>query len=272
MTNEHSMDELQEFKAKAEEIVREARSIIISGLSREVSYKLKADGSFVTDVDLAVEDLIRTRLQVAFPDHDVLGEEGPRTSGTSDYLWVIDPVDGTYSFRHRIPLFGTLLALNYRDRSIVGVIDLPALDRTYVAASGLGSRCNGRDLRLKDLSSEKAVRHEVIATGERKQFVKAEKSTEFDNLMRSHGSVRTYCDCFGHAMAIEGCVGAMVDYNIHIWDVAATEVLIQEVGGKFVRVRVDATGSVADARYDVVFGKPKVVDWALRVLGAETNI
>jgi fructose-1,6-bisphosphatase/inositol monophosphatase family enzyme len=116
------------------------------------------------------------------------------------------------------------------------------------------------------------VHHEVIAVGERKQFVKAKRTTGFDNLMRSHGSVRTYCDCFGHSLAIEGCVGAMVDYNLRIWDIAATEVLIQEVGGTFVRVKTSTTGNGVDLRYDVVFGKPMVVKWALRVLGAEADI
>jgi histidinol-phosphatase len=269
--NQQSDHELQKFKHTAEDIVRDTRSIIKTGVAQGFSYHLKPDGTFVTDIDLAVEDLIRSRLRAAFPDHGILGEERPETFAESDYRWIIDPVDGTRSFRHRIPLFGTLLALRHRDHSIVGVIDLPALDRTYIAASGLGARCNGQQIQLKDVASEDAIDFEVIAVGEREQFVKRGKAAAFDSLMRSHASVRTYCDCFGHALAIEGCVGAMVDYNLRIWDVAATEVLIQEVGGKYVRVNVNARRDTADARYDVVFGKPTVVEWVLKALRAEAD-
>lgn len=269
--NQQSDHELRKFKQTAEDIVRDTRSIILTGIAQGFSYHLKPDGSFVTDIDLAVEDLIRSRLRAAFPDHGILGEERPEIFAESDYRWIIDPVDGTRSLRHRIPLFGTLLALRHGGRSIVGVIDLPALDKTYVAASGLGAHCNGQQIQLEDVASKDAIDFEVIAVGEREQFVQREKAAAFDSLMSSHSSVRTYCDCFGHALAIEGCVGAMVDYNLRIWDVAATEILIQEVGGKYVRVNAKAPRDTAEARYDVVFGKPTVVEWLLSALGAEAD-
>ena len=93
---------------------------------------LKPDNSFLTDVDLAVEDLIRSRLQTAFPDHGILGEERPETTTETAYQWVIDPVDGTHSLTHGIPLCGTLLALRHGEKTIVGLIDLPGLEKTYV--------------------------------------------------------------------------------------------------------------------------------------------
>jgi fructose-1,6-bisphosphatase/inositol monophosphatase family enzyme len=266
------LEDLQKFRTAAEEIAREARTLIRSRLSRGFVHKLKPDGSVVTDIDTAVEDLVRSRIASAFPEHRIVGEEQGGDASGSDYVWVIDPIDGTHSLRHGVPLFGTLLALRIRGRSILGLIDLPLMDKTYVAVAGHGARCNEQEVHLDDVSSEDSIQHEIIGIGERKQFVEAGKVAVFDTLMRSHGSVRTYCDCFGHALAVEGCLGAMVDYNLRIWDVAATELIIREVGGMFVRVSVEPTGDLQDGRYDVVFGKPTVVKWILKVIGTKTDI
>jgi len=247
----------------AESIVRETRPIVEAATARGLSPRLKADGSFVTEVDFAIEDLIRSRLHAAFPDHGIVGEERAARASECGYEWTVDPIDGTHSLKHGIPLYGTVLALMHDGKPIVGAIGLHGVDRIYVAASGLGARCNGRSLRRINVESEVAIEHEIIAVGERKQFLKCGQSGVFDRLMRAHSSVRTYCDCFGHALAIEGAVGAMVDYNLRIWDVAATAVLIGEVGGRYVRIN-DAGGE----RHDVVFGKPAVVEWVLKVVDA----
>jgi fructose-1,6-bisphosphatase/inositol monophosphatase family enzyme len=250
----------------AESIVRETRPIVAAAQSRGLSARLKNDGSFVTDVDFAIEDLIRSRLGTAFPDHGIVGEERAARASDSGYEWTIDPIDGTHSLKHGVPLFGTVLALTHRGKPIVGAIGLQGMDRTYVAASGLGARCNGRPLRWTNVESDVAVEHEIIAVGERRQFLRCGQSAVFDRLMQAHPSVRTYCDCFGHALAIEGAVGAMVDYNLRIWDVAATAVLIEEVGGRYVRLNAGEHHDAGGDRYDVVFGKPAVVEWALKVI------
>ena len=265
--SEPSRDDLLRFRDVAEAIVRETRSVVLAALAREVPHRLKADGTFVTDVDLQVEDLVRSRLGAQFPEHGILGEERAETAGASGYLWVVDPIDGTHSLKHRIPLFGTILALRRNGRSILGVIDLPMLDRTYVGLEGLGAYRNGERVRSTDVPEPEAVEREVIATGERRQFVAAGKVDAFDRLMRAHGSVRTYCDCFGHALAIEGSVGAMVDYNLRLWDVAATEVLIREAGGVIEHVARRGSSSPGEEMHDVVFGKPGVVAWVRRALG-----
>ena len=270
-TSHPSTHELRQFSEVAERIVRESRSLIVSLESEAIQYRIKKDGSFVTEIDLAIEDLIRSRLHSAFPDHGIVGEERSDTVSESGYQWIIDPIDGTHSFKQGIPLYGTLLALRYNREPLVGVIALPALDRIYVAASGLGAYRNGQQLHLENMVPN-AMEDEIIAVGERRHFLKCGQSSIFDNLMRIKSSVRTYSDCFGHALAIEGCVGAMVDYNLCIWDIAATEVLIREVGGLLVRVNADESTDNSDTRYNVVFGKPKVVKWILDNIGVEVNI
>jgi histidinol-phosphatase len=156
----------------------------------------------------------------------------------------------------------------------LGLIDLPLLGKLYTGGAGLGVWCNERPLRITEKTedsegTEKAreakIAEEIISVGGRGQYVSSGVPNVFDDLMRLHPNVRTYGDCFGHGLAIEGAIGAMADFDLRIWDVAATQALIPEAGGKFFCWRMRGA-TVQDARYDVIFGKPHVVDWITRTL------
>ena len=223
------------------------------------SIGVKKDLSYVTDADLAAERTLRAAIAETFPDHGVLGEEFPPVNPGADFQWILDPIDGTLSFSRGIPLFGVILALHHRGRPVVGIIDHPALGQCFYAAEGLGAFCNGRRVRVDDAGRNWPVEGEIVATGDRAHFIKAGKQRAFDRLMRLHPQVRSYADCFGHTLAVRGAVGAMVDFGVRIWDISATELLIREAGGKYVRVqKLDRPDG---ALYGIIFGKPKVVDW-----------
>jgi fructose-1,6-bisphosphatase/inositol monophosphatase family enzyme/GNAT superfamily N-acetyltransferase len=266
---EPTEDSLRLLLDRALDISRGARRLILDRLDRGFAYELKSDGSFVSEVDLEVEQYVRDNLERDLPGHGILGEEMGSLASSSDFEWMIDPIDGTHSLRHRIPLFGSMLALQFKNEPVIGVLDLPLLDRCYYAVRGLGSFCNGRSIELGGAGKETVIEEEILAVGERRQFVKAGKVELFDQLMVSHPSVRTYCDCFGHALAIEGAVGAMVDVHLGGWDIAATRVLVSEAGGKFVMLEIREGGD--RRRFDVVFGKPEVVTWLVETLGLDAG-
>ena len=260
--------ELREMLSEARAIVRQTRALIEAALGQGFTHRSKADGSFVTDVDIAVEEKARALLAARFPDHGVVGEELPETGNARALTWVIDPIDGTKSFRHGVPLYGTLLALLHDEEPILGIIDLPGLDKTYSAARGLGTRCNGRMVVLKDLPGNEALEKEIIGIGDRHQFVSAGRSGVFDALMRAHPGVRTYTDCFGHSLALDGSVGAMVDFDLRLWDVVASKVLMAEAGGRY--LSFERTGNEPPVRrFDVILGKPRVVDWIIDCIAVD---
>lgn len=269
MNSAPAAPELRGMLSEACAIVRETRSLIEAALEKGFTHRSKADGSFVTDVDIAVEEKARTLLASRFPAHRIIGEELPEGGGGHELTWVIDPIDGTRSFRHGVPLYGTLLALLHGGDPILGIIDLPGLDRSYSAARGLGARCNGRAVTLEDLPGDGALEKEIIGIGDRQQFVSAGRPDVFDALMQAHPAVRTYTDCFGHALALQGAVGAMVDFDLRLWDTMASKVLMEEAGGRYVCFQ--RTGEeLRDSRFDVILGKPRVVDWILdRVQGRD---
>jgi fructose-1,6-bisphosphatase/inositol monophosphatase family enzyme len=257
--------ELEEMLTEALGIVREARKIIENSLKTGFTHRFKTDGSFVTDVDIAVEEKVRGLLASRFPSHCVIGEELPQAGSTHALTWVVDPIDGTRSFRHGIPLYGTLLSLLHGEDPILGIIDLPGLDKTYSAAKGLGARCNEQVVVVEDLPGDEMLENEIIGIGDRQQFVNAGRTKVFDTLMRMHPAVRTYADCFGHALAIQGSVGAMVDFDLRLWDTMASQVLMEEAGGRYVCFQRPGR-QLRDNRFDVILGKPRVVDWILKCI------
>lgn len=225
-------------------------------VARGFRVRLKSDASFVTDVDLTVERTLRRTIARTFPDHGILGEEFPPTRGRAPLQWILDPIDGTTSLTHGIPFYGTIIALHHEGIPLVGVIDLPALGRRYSAAVGLGAWCNGRRLRVRDVPA-RAIDKEIVSAGDRDRFVQCRAGAAFDRLMREHPTVRGYVDCIAHCFAAEGSVGAVVDYGVKLWDIAATQVLIEEAGGRYVLGYQSRTRD--PAVYGIICGKRAVV-------------
>src|SRR5438105_8033960 len=104
----------------------------------------KSDNTPVTCADREAEQLIRDVITRQFPTHSILGEEHGTLDGNPDYKWIIDPIDGTKSFIHGVPMYGVLIGVEVRGRPSVGVIYLPALDEMLAAADSLGCTHNAR--------------------------------------------------------------------------------------------------------------------------------
>lgn len=222
----------------------------------------KCDGSPVTQADQEGEALIRTHLltKAGIGPLDILGEEeGYQGTGTR-WQWVVDPIDGTRSFIHGIPLFGTLIALVDTQETfpILGVIHLPMLGLTYAAARGQGTTRQGKVLHLpEDVPIEKAI----IGVGDFAQFSSVQREADYHQLLRMSGYVRGYTDCFGHGLVISGALGAMVDPALNPWDILATQVLIEEAGGAAILRPSKVSGKV-----DAVFGTRLLVHHLAREL------
>lgn len=251
-----TLAERRRYYRAALRFARLSRTVIRRRVARGFRTRLKSDASFVTDVDLAVERALRGAIGRAFPAHGIIGEELPAVHPDADYQWILDPIDGTTSLTHGIPFYGTIIGLQHRGRPLVGVIDMPALDRCYSAGRGLGAWCDGRRLRVRDVTRG-AISREVISAGDRARFVQCGAGRRFDRLMREHALVRGYIDCIAHVFAAEGWIGAFVDYGLKLWDVAATQLLIEEAGGRYVQ-SYQSRGP-EPRLYGIIGGKPTVV-------------
>lgn len=240
--------------------MQQARSFILERSQADFKISTKADTTLVTEVDRETEKLIRAEIEKNFPDHSVVGEELGVTNEGSDFVWYLDPIDGTLSFSHGIPLYGSILALYYGGQPLVGIIDHPGIGICYHAARGMGSFCNGQKITIHDVKSRDDLKKEIIATGDKREFEDPGVIDAYKSLLEQHDLVRTIPDCFGHTLAAKGAVGAMIDLDLNIWDIAATKIIVEEAGGKF--VSFEKVKQVDEKqKYNIICGKPQVVDW-----------
>lgn len=221
-----------------------------------LSVEHKDDGSPVTIADREAEKTIRQILSEhpQATSFDILGEEYGQEKQDARYRWLIDPIDGTRSFVNHIPLFGTIVALEDTEEqtTLLGVIHLPALNRTYAAARGLGAHCDGETLLV---GPPKPIEEAIIATGDIAQFISIEGENSYKTLVEHCPYLRTYTDCFGHSLVVSGAVSAMLDPALNPWDAMATQVLVEEAGGTMLM-----RPSAIQNKIDILFGTPTVVE------------
>ena len=137
-----------------------AGEILRDKFANPPAVETKADGSPVTDADHAVEQAIRSAINLAHPAHGIIGEEFPERAG-AEYVWIIDPLDGTKEYVQGLPLFGVLIALCHRGRFVLGLAEQPQLAHRWLGADGHGTTRNGRRVHTRACS---ALSDAVIST------------------------------------------------------------------------------------------------------------
>lgn len=219
----------------ARELARLGGRIAMGHYRRDPQTKKKADGTWVTEADWAVEAQIRLRIARTFPDHNVLGEEeGLTRAGGGDPVdgaptWVVDPIDGTNNYMSRIPIWATLIGLEVDGRAVVGVAHAPALDETYEAAMGAGARLNGETIHVHEVTdlSDATVLYASFSS-----FVEQGLDVPFAKLAARSYRTRGFGDFWGHMLVARGAAHVMIEPQLRVWDFRALEVIVAEAGGR----------------------------------------
>jgi histidinol phosphatase-like enzyme (inositol monophosphatase family) len=214
----------------AVEVAWRAGRITLAHFQTGIVAETKPDASPVTIADRAAERLARELIEARFPQDGIVGEELGEVRPQAKRRWILDPIDGTRSFIHGVPFYGVLLALEDNGEAVVGVTHFPALDETVYAALGEGAWWNGRRAQVSDTAAlDQAL---VLTTSY--EGIERENYTEGWNRVRSRvGMVRTWGDCYGHALVATGRAEAMFDSVMSLWDAAALRPIIEEAGGVF---------------------------------------
>jgi histidinol-phosphatase len=237
---------------------RQAGRLALRYFDAELTVEWKQDHSPVTVADREAEALLRTALLGAFPRDGFLGEESGDTPGTSGYRWIIDPIDGTRSFVRGIPVWGTLVGLEYRGEQIAGVAEVPVLAHTYRALRGDGCYRNERRIRVSDVAD---LAQAQIFYSSISWFVKAGARDKFLRLAQRTQRQRGFGDFYGFVLVAQGSGELMIEHGVHIWDVAGLKVIVEEAGGRF----SDWGGQPRIDRPDVIASNGTLHDVALRV-------
>ena len=220
-------DDLTKLAQFASALTALSRPIINRYFRRDVAISKKEDLSPVTEADIAIETEMAAAIRRAFPSHAILGEERNSDTVTGAPVWVIDPIDGTRSFSTGNPLFATLIAVVIDDAPVVGVIDLPMLDQSWVGYRGGGAMLNGKKVApsaVQDLAASRITTTSLDALG-------VEEARRFNHLA-GHCLVVNYGgDAANYAHLASGWCDLVVEANLKIYDIMAPAAVISAAGG-----------------------------------------
>jgi myo-inositol-1(or 4)-monophosphatase len=259
-------------KEQACEWARSAGRVLLEYYNGVPSVRLKdSQSDIVTEADVDSEKLIVQHIQASFPDHSILGEETGWQQRSSDFTWVVDPLDGTSNFVVGIPWFGVLLALLEKDQPVLGILHLPVSGDLYTAEKGGGAYRNGQRLQVNDETDLSrvlwAVGMDVPSTG-------AAGRREVDflvSLARQVRNLRSTNSLLDAVYTAEGRLGGMLNLSNKVWDVAAPSLLINEAGGMFTDLQGKAlafppTEAAHHRNYAVLAGAPALYAQVLRLV------
>jgi histidinol phosphatase-like enzyme (inositol monophosphatase family) len=189
----------------------------------------KSDLSPVTVADRAAEAAMRRLINARFPQHGILAEEYGPERADADWTWVLDPIDGTKSFVHGVPLFGTLIGLLHEGRPVLGAIHQPILNLLCVG-DGAATTLNGAPVRVRDTRSLPEAT--LLTTSLGSDIPQLHSAAARQRLLGAAGLVRTWGDCFGYLLVATGRADLMGDGVAHnAWDVLPLVPIIRGAGG-----------------------------------------
>jgi myo-inositol-1(or 4)-monophosphatase len=232
------------FTAVAVNMASKAGEYMKSKLGQAMNVQVKTSlHDLVTEVDKGTEVLIRNFIRTYFPTHAILGEEGVEPGAEAsrqaleelkdeEYVWIVDPIDGTTNFIHGLPFFSVSIALAHRGEVIVGVVYDPSRDELFVAEKGKGAYVHGKRM---NVSTEERLEDSLVATGfptDRERVLplalrQIEAVAPKVRNVRSAGSAALHL-----AYVAAGRLSGFWEANLNSWDIAAGMLLVQEAGGR----------------------------------------
>jgi len=190
----------------------------------------KADRTPVTQADVECEEAIRAMILSAFPDHGFYGEETGQTQEGAEYLWLVDPIDGTKGFVKQYPFFSTQIALMHEGELILGVSSGTMMDELAWAEKGQGAWLNGHRLAVSDTYDPDRA---AVSTGNLKSLASSAGWAKLGEVVRIADRIRGYGDFYHYHLLAAGKIDAVIESDVNILDIAALAVIVREAGGVF---------------------------------------
>jgi histidinol-phosphatase len=219
-----------EFLATALEAARAGAEVIRRYYQRNLQVTLKADKSPVTQADVETEQVIRAIIGQRFPTHGFYGEETGQSSLDAEYLWLVDPIDGTKAFVREYPFFSTQIALMHRGRLIAGVSSAPVYGELAYAEVGRGAWLNEQPLQVSDIAS---VESAAISASNLRTLASGPRWARFGKLVARAQRIRGYGDFLHYHLLAAGKIDVVIESDVSILDIAPLAVIVEAAGGRF---------------------------------------
>ena len=250
--------------ALAGALADKASAVIRRYFRGNLTIEIKPDETPVTVADREAEAEMRALIEARFPDHGVLGEEHGRTRPEADYVWVLDPIDGTKSFISGVPLFGTLIALTFKGVPVLGVIDQPILRERWIGADGRKTTLNGKPIATRACSTLGratlfATSPEMFGGGDAQAFARVRQAVKL---------ARFGADCYAYGLLAAGFIDLVIEAGLKPYDYCALVPVVEGAGGEM----SDWTGEALSLRSDgrvVAAGDPALAAAARSALAGK---
>ena len=213
------------------EIAREAGALLHKFFLQHVAIELKGEHDVVTVADRTSEQLVIERLRANFPTHSIVAEESGGHSGSSDYCWYVDPLDGTTNFAHGFPMYNVSIGLERKGELVTGVIFDPERDEMFTCERGSGAFLNNQAIHVSHVPR---LDDALVATGfpSRKRHQNVNVHFFYQLAMITHGVRRAGAAALDLAYVACGRLDAFWEFGLHPWDMAAGILLVTEAGGR----------------------------------------
>lgn len=187
----------------------------------------KPDDSPVSQADKEAEELMRGMIQKKYPSHGIIGEEFGSENESAEFVWTMDPIDGTVSFISGVPLFGTMIGLLQQGKPILGLIHQPILNLLCLGDNKI-TTVNGKQVNFRKI---KNLSQAFVLTSDIKNIEKYKNKSAFDALIKSTRIFRTWGDAYGYLMVASGWADIIIDPIISIWETGSIIPIINGAKG-----------------------------------------
>lgn len=189
--------------------------------------EVKSDASPVTAADRGAEELMRAMIGERFPSHGIIGEEFGSDRADAEWVWVLDPIDGTKSFITAVPLWGTLIALLHHGQPVLGCIHQPVLGQLMIG-DGRSTTLNDRPVQVRPC---REIEEATVLTSDVGNLARFQNGAACDRLLAQARLVRTWGDCYGYLLLASGWADVCLDPVMNPWDIAALVPIVRGAGG-----------------------------------------
>lgn len=193
----------------------------------DLEVELKADETPVTAADREAEEVMRQLIRKEFPDHGIIGEEFGDENENAEFVWVLDPIDGTKSFTSGCPLFGTLICLLHEEQPVLGAINQPILDQLCIGDNEQ-TTVNGQPVWAPKTDT---LSEAILLTTDILNVDKYQNKVGFETLLQQVKLFRTWGDCYGYLLLASGGADIMLDPIVNRWDVLPVIPVVRGAGG-----------------------------------------
>ncbi len=243
-----------------------AQEIISHYYRQGVAVKLKADQTPVTVADIEAERAIKACILGMFPHHGFYGEETGRERADAEYVWLIDPIDGTKSFVRGYPFFSTQIALMRDGELVLGVSNAPEFQELAYAEKGLGAYLNQQPIQV---SHKEHLPEITLSLGNLTTLTQGERWQGLGRLIQKVQRTRGYGDFYHYHLLASGRIDLVIESDVNILDIAALTMLVNEAGGVFTDLDGQPIG--LETTSVLAAANPVLHDKALRLLGIDED-